>query len=180
MEDTCDASAECSQDGQTFKGIFFHHLTIFCARLPDHLVLPGDQSAIQGGGSLAEVKKWHDEQCTTYGPWIKHNANAALTTRNREGKFGMWWSAKKHALDERDAEVELPEGAVDYRNLEMPEKWKSHAVVKTHEQETSEKDSGIGTKEDLNDRNRGRTVETQGGGVAVLRALWEVVDSRHG
>ena len=26
---------------------------------------------------------------------------------------------------------------------------------------------------DLNDRGRGRTVETQAGGVAVLRAMWE-------
>ncbi len=27
---------------------------------------------------------------------------------------------------------------------------------------------------DPNNRGRGRTVETQGGGLAVLRALWEV------
>jgi hypothetical protein len=26
---------------------------------------------------------------------------------------------------------------------------------------------------DLNDRGRGRTVETQSGGVAVVRAMWE-------
>merc|ERR1711939_658691 len=29
---------------------------------------------------------------------------------------------------------------------------------------------------DLNDRGRGRTVETQGGGIMVLRALWELVE----
>jgi hypothetical protein len=33
----------------------------------------------------------------------------------------------------------------------------------------------INTTADLNDRGRGRTVETQGGGVAVLRAMWEFV-----
>jgi hypothetical protein len=37
--------------------------------------------------------------------------------------------------------------------------------------------AGFGTR-DLNDRGRGRTVETQGGGISVLRALWEIVDTR--
>lgn len=31
-------------------------------------------------------------------------------------------------------------------------------------------------QQDLNDRRRGRTVETQGGGLAVLRAYWEISD----
>ncbi|TVY39028.1 hypothetical protein LSUB1_G004579 [Lachnellula subtilissima] len=179
MEDTCDASGTCSQDGQTFKGIFFHHLTLFCARLPDHLVLPDDQAAIHTRGALAEIKKWHDAQCATYGPWIQHNANAALATRNREGKFGMWWGEKEHAPDD-DTVIETPAGAVDYRNLDMPEPWKKNTGVKTYEHEQhTRKDSGVDINKDRNDRNRGRTVETQGGGIAVLRAMWEVVDSRH-
>ncbi|KAK4697874.1 hypothetical protein P7C71_g271, partial [Lecanoromycetidae sp. Uapishka_2] len=33
-------------------------------------------------------------------------------------------------------------------------------------------------REDINDRGRGRTVETQSGGLAVLRALWKLVESR--
>jgi hypothetical protein len=174
MEDTCDASGTCSQDSQTFKGIFFHHLTLFCTHLPDHLVLP-DSIQETDGGALARVRKWHDEQCAKYGPWIRHNAKAALTTRNREGKFGMWWSAPKYALRERDAEVELPDGAVDYRNLGVLERWRGGS--KNHGAKGVANEPGIGA-EDLNDRNRGRTLETQGGGVAVLRALWEVVDSR--
>lgn len=36
-------------------------------------------------------------------------------------------------------------------------------------------DSGVvGSSSDPNERGRGRTVETQGGGLAVLRALWEL------
>ncbi|TVY35590.1 hypothetical protein LOCC1_G008240 [Lachnellula occidentalis] len=179
MEDSCDASGTCSQDGQTFKGIFFQHLTLFCARLPDHLVLPDDESAVQARGILAEVKKWHDAQCARYGPWLQHNGNAALSTRNREGKFGMWWGEKEHAPDD-DMSVEIPAGAVDYRNLDMPEPWKKNNTgVETHEHTHSGKDSDVGITGDRNDRNRGRTVETQGGGVAVLRALWEIIDSRH-
>ena len=33
-------------------------------------------------------------------------------------------------------------------------------------------------QQDLNDRGRGRTVETQSGGIAVLRAIWKLVESR--
>ncbi|KAJ2975502.1 hypothetical protein NQ176_g5486 [Zarea fungicola] len=33
LEEQCDASGTCSQDSQTFKGIYFHHLTAFCRPL---------------------------------------------------------------------------------------------------------------------------------------------------
>ncbi len=33
LEEQCDVSGTCSQDSQSFKGIFFHHLTAFCAPL---------------------------------------------------------------------------------------------------------------------------------------------------
>lgn len=33
LEEQCDASGTCSQDGQTFKGIYFHHLNAFCRSL---------------------------------------------------------------------------------------------------------------------------------------------------
>jgi hypothetical protein len=30
LQDICDVDGTCSQDAQTFKGIFFHQLTLFC------------------------------------------------------------------------------------------------------------------------------------------------------
>jgi len=173
LEDTCDARGYCSQDGQTFKGIFFHHLTLFCDHLPEHLVIPEDGTfSIEDEDTLAEIRKWHDAQCGKYGSWIRHNANAALSTKDDEGKFGMWWGApSKSSPQDGEIEVEIPEQAVDYRNQGVPEEWgKRDSSVRAE-------GKWIGVQ-DLNDRGRGRTLETQGGGVAVLRALWEVVDGR--
>jgi hypothetical protein len=120
----------------------------------------------------------HDNQCKRYGDWIRHNARAALGTVDVEGKFGMWWGASQRGHFE---EVKLPDQAVDYRNTGVPEKWKD--LKKYDGKRRSEReDVKDGEKKvearDLNDRGRGRTVETQGGGVAVLRALWELVDTR--
>ncbi|KUJ24502.1 Six-hairpin glycosidase [Mollisia scopiformis] len=185
MEEACDAEGYCSQDGQTFKGIFFHHLTLFCERLPDHLVLPGELFLSKGEndipGGPREVQKWHDENCARYGPWIKHNARAALSTLDAEGKFGMWWGAPPHSTAEPDVNVELPSKAVDYRNLGVPHEWKNKRryARETNEDDVHEDDNeGKIRIRDLNDRGRGRTVETQGGGVSVLRAMWELVDTR--
>ncbi|KAH8680074.1 glycosyl hydrolase family 76-domain-containing protein [Tricladium varicosporioides] len=201
MEEACDAPGYCSQDGQTFKGIFFHHLTLFCADLPDHLVLPGEDSTfhpILTRESLEETRKFHKKQCERYSHWIRHNAKAVLTTKDKVGKFGMWWGApigrRPGIGDGREIRVELPEMAVDYRNGGVPEDWegKSKGVVAKLtrlEMCSCEIDVvrivdgsvfvpeqyglGLGTL-DLNDRGRGRTVETQGGGVSVLRAAWEI------
>lgn len=42
MEDYCDAKAACSQDNQIFKGVYFHHLDLFCEPLPTRKALvPG-------------------------------------------------------------------------------------------------------------------------------------------
>jgi hypothetical protein len=184
LEEACDAPGYCSQDGQTFKGIFFHHLTLFCNPLPDHLVLPDKQTATD---SLEGVKKYHAKQCAKYGNWIKHNANAALTTRNKAGKFGMWWGAPIDTAAGRNIPAELPPHAVDYRNLGTPRDWNgrpfgsgNRTVDKLGEkimfQDVEVKRTEVGIM-DLYDRGRGRTVETQGGGLAVLRARWELVDS---
>jgi hypothetical protein len=174
LEEVCDAQGYCSQNGQTFKGIFFHHLTLFCASLPPHLVEPGvefDQRAFEN------VKAWHEKSCAAYGGWIKHNAIAAVGTKNQEGKFGMWWGAPK---DHRSAKTagQLPDGAVDYKNLGVPRDgvWQNGIESSMSRREEMHM-SGVMTN-DANDRGRGRTVETQGGGVAVLRALWEIVDLR--
>ncbi|RDL33336.1 Six-hairpin glycosidase [Venustampulla echinocandica] len=205
LEEACDASGSCSQDGQTFKGIFFHHLALLCAQLPDRLTLLDEgfassayQTAAQDIGVNEKVRNYHSEQCDRYGPWIKHNAKSALHTRNEIGEFGMWWNALRgDRFRDGDDMVQLPDDAVDYRNLGVPDDWKGSAVGKKienmisasvvslehseevmgGEQDTFNEERGVGVL-DLNDRGRGRTVETQGGGLSVLRALWEVVDRK--
>jgi hypothetical protein len=171
LEDYCDARAQCSQDGQAFKGIFFHHLTAFCMPLPieARFRVAWDEEEQQ---ILRDTQAWHEEHCARYGGWIRHNAKAALTTRNDQGLFGQWWGApSRNASGVEDLGVlsPLPDDAVDYRN------------GGTHSGNGGADDRGASSfphsgRRDLNDRGRGRTLETQGGGLAVLRALWEVVD----
>ncbi|KAH9833367.1 glycoside hydrolase family 76 protein [Teratosphaeria destructans] len=71
LADPCDAFGTCTQNAQTFKAAFFHHLTAFCAPLP-------------GAGS-------HEERCRGYAGWVEWNARAALRSRGDGGKFGGWW-----------------------------------------------------------------------------------------
>lgn len=191
LEEACDAGAYCSQDSQTFKGIFFHHFTAFCQRLPEHLSAPANECASTSKKSLSarsleETRQWHTSECAKYRNWIRHNANAALTTKNKEGKFGMWWGAPLLSTNDTDKipdiiDVVLPPDAVDYRNDGVPGKWKEQSRVDRKVRASgSEEKGGMNAVEgrDLNDRGRGRTVETQGGGVSLLRALWELVDTQ--
>ncbi|KAF1809401.1 Six-hairpin glycosidase [Eremomyces bilateralis CBS 781.70] len=152
LEEACDASGTCSQDGQTFKSIFFHHLTLFCAPLPLTAVAPGKTAAAD-----PEVRSLHRQSCMAYAAWVARNARAALATR-RDGKFGMWWGAKWTSEERR-----IPDGTMDLRN--------------EGEQTRGSADGSMAGRLDwdVNDRGRGRTVETQGGGVAVLRSMWEFI-----
>lgn len=182
LEDVCDAYGYCSQDGQTFKGILFHHLTLFCAPLlPQytHSVKSFDPRKFQ------DLQSWHQRNCARYGGWIRHNAEAAMSTRNDNGVYGGWWGAPVGNLSQDlPTRPDLPNQAVDYRNEGIPNDrtWRGtprsphHATMDSAADRTSNlKVQGIMPK-DPNDRGRGRTVETQGGGLAVLRALWEIVD----
>lgn len=194
LEEACDAEAYCSQNGQTFKGIFFHHLTTFCQPLPGHFTLPGSaHESTRGTYDLGQDKKLHASECAKYQGWIKHNVNGALSTRDSKGKFGTWWGAPPGPGSDSDhlpiAEVVLPDDAVDYRNGGVPRDWEQRKAkdqgtrkdgyLEVEDQEVvREKTGGDVRAEDLNDRGRGRTVETQGGGVSVLRALWELVDTK--
>lgn len=233
LEDNCDAAGDCSQDGQTFKGIFFHHFTEFCRvlrpeeeRFLSHsLALAHDQANIDIHAQYTQ----HRARCRQYRPWIEHNAQAALETRNEHGQFGMWWGqpygAHQHhsaavndddASDASDAVSKpdsgnrtyspLPRGAIDYRNhgrqgeehnADLPRPSGATGLVSADDartrayseygrrqrprsaREDSDPDragqstAGGLSPPDHNDRGRGRTVETQAGGVAVLRALYE-------
>jgi hypothetical protein len=161
LEDACDSSGSCSQDGQTFKGIFFHHLAEFCRPLQpqeERFLADAMEGSPPTGDSWDEVYQWHMERCRAYGSWIEHNAQAALMTRDSDGKFGSWWG-RPYCQLEADSIVDsstLPVDAIDYRNFG----------------DFEPSTSGFRPK-DYNDRGRGRTVETQSGGIAVLRALYQ-------
>jgi hypothetical protein len=161
LEDACDSRGTCSQDGQTFKGIFFHHLSAFCRPLQpqEKQFLADAVRKHTAHDDWVEIYEQHMKQCGTYGPWVKHNAQAALMTRDNDGKFGTWWGRSYHQLDANEFvdSSTIPDGAVDYRNADC---------------EMMSSTTGS-TSKDYNDRGRGRTVETQSGGVAVLRALYQ-------
>jgi len=180
LEEQCDWSGTCSQNGQTFKGIFFHHLTLFCSPLPTG----HDDSAL------------HQKSCDEYIDWIRHNAFAAYVTRNEHGEFGEWWgrpSRRQHDSKDEEKGMERPNSeGTDYRNEGVPwnDVWRfpeddamyrpdyDSGYDKVHRSwdDTSKAEAPL--QQDINDRGRGRTVETQSGGLAVLRALWKLVESR--
>jgi len=192
LEELCDARGACNQNGQTFKGIFFHHLTLFCEPLPRDPRIPGVSFAARGGEDAL-----HANSCKGYAAWVAHNAVMAMATRDENGGFGMWWGAPTSEDGENDVEMPIvPRGAIDYRNCRLdkqalerwgpqfylqclvggrlrgrdrPEQWEDQSVGVEAERKVAYH------QRDLNDRGRGRTVETQGGGVAVVRAMWEFV-----
>lgn len=188
IEEICDVRGDCSQDGHTFKGIFFHHLTAFCAPL-DFVTAPPPAVDEQ---RLKQIRKEHARACEAYLGWIRHNSVAALLTRDAGGRFGMWWTAgllniSLDALDLSQDDIGPGEvNAVDYRNDGVPDDpiWTASGTGVTPPKESldeehsqrplrgHEKRGAQGS--DPNTRGRGRTVETQGGGLAVLRALWEI------
>lgn len=157
LEEFCDHGVYCSQDGQTFKGIFFTHMTEFCRPLRPY---ERDQYSAFGSASFDEViYRYHLDRCAAYSKWIDHNAAAALTTRNEDGLFGMWWGLPyqtEHVTEWENLALHqsLPEDTIDHRN---PTSISQRSA----------------SNRDINDRGRGRTVETQGGGLAVLRAKWQ-------
>lgn len=180
LEEACDSNGTCSQDGQTFKGIFFHHLTLFCAPLPE-----GEKDGILWRADK-ELAALHRKSCREYGGWIRRNAEAAYETRDREGRFGMWWGARMGRWAGDDDERNRRDEGTDYRNNGVPDDdiWqlprsRSEPPVQRPLPPGQEKQSPKRTDEgesDLNDRGRGRTVETQSGGLAVLRALYRLVE----
>ncbi|KAG7421857.1 hypothetical protein Forpe1208_v000342 [Fusarium oxysporum f. sp. rapae] len=201
LEEQCDASSTCSQDGQTFKGIFFHHFTAFCSPLEPLVAKQGRTIDPRG---YRRVKGIHADACQSYLGWVKHNAHAALKTRNDDGLFGMWWGAGIYrvlATLDTDGIDHTAENATDYRNQGTPDdatwgglhrwtpgtghwspsgpKFDQHVMDSVGEDLVprggryslrEEKMKG----QDPNERGRGRTVETQVGGIALLRAYWEL------
>ncbi|CAD6568596.1 MAG: hypothetical protein ASARMPREDX12_001589 [Alectoria sarmentosa] len=195
MEELCDWSGSCSQNGQTFKGIFFHHLTLFCSPLIRREWDEDGETLLDDEDS----RQLHQKSCEEYGDWIRHNALAAYVTRNQDGEFGQWWgrsARRRRHQDEEDEEFEGPSTqGTDYRNEGVPkdEIWQ---LPEDDVMYKSDMDRDFGNAQrsrddiygsadevglrDINDRGRGRTVETQSAGVAILRALWRLVEARQG
>lgn len=177
MEESCDSSGTCSQDSQTFKGIFFHHLTLFCSPLPKTRFHSSQKEMVPVGEDLAML---HHENCHQYAAWIRHNARAAYVTRDQHGKYGTWWG-RPFRNDETNGHIgfDVPRAeGVDYRNRGVPMNslWRLQGYP-AYDKSTAGSEPGTHAAirnwdSDLNDRGRGRTVETQSGGLAVLRALW--------
>ncbi|CAN8101123.1 unnamed protein product [Discula destructiva] len=197
LEEACDSKGSCSQDAQTFKGIFFHHLTTFCGAQPSR------RDFLETSDHTNEHITLHSDRCRHYTPWLYHNAQAMLRTRNHEGKIGTWWTAGLLGLDEIPAGEDFSgmdePGAVDYRNEGVPDDpmWRQtptgvtppfspqpqseesvqkRAPEKMTPRQSARAETSESPKGDLNDRGRGRTVETQGSGLAMLRAYWEIDD----
>ncbi|KAL0935155.1 glycosyl hydrolase [Colletotrichum truncatum] len=225
MEERCDASATCSQDGQTFKGIFFHHFVTFCQHLDPADIEPGMTVNSQ---AYDQIKKAHGSACQAYLNWVEHNAKAALSSRDGEGRFGTWWGAgvfqQTMPTMETDGIPRDDPNVIDYRNYGLPHDgvwangnpdkvWapngeaqknqtKSYVFVGGQEQPGQQvlgrlsrqgprdeenadrterrKPTTAATNNDPNDRGRGRTPETQNGGMALMRAWWELVAASNG
>jgi hypothetical protein len=186
LEELCDATGSCSQDGQNFKGIFFHHFTLFCESLPLTPLIPGVTYPAD-----PELAALHRQSCKEYASWVARNAIAAMSTRDANGRFGGWWG---HTGNE-SVEIAIPVGAEDYRNrgLGDPKRWgrgwepillpptnpdiaSQSPDLESLAQSALNLQTSMIQSQDANDRGRGRTVETQGAGVAVVRAMWEFVN----
>jgi hypothetical protein len=213
LEEACDASGKCSQDSQTFKGIWMHHFAAFCSPTALEYTHP---HANLDETTIKIIKAEQSGNCRRYVGWLRHNAAAALGTRDKKGLFGMWWTAGLVHVTTVNLQLTpdaLPpyNGSVDYRNLGVPrdDVWMVQADLGPREEAQGQKSMGgqpqpqqqqqqqhvdgddsedmVGKRDkasrggtsvgDPNLRGRGRTLETQGGGLAVLRALWVV--SKH-
>ncbi|KAF3212917.1 hypothetical protein TWF191_010392 [Orbilia oligospora] len=190
LEDHCDSWGWCNQDQQAFKGIFFHHLTAFCSPHPYTKTWKSKDE------KHSPELNTHVERCKTFFPFIGRNSIAAWTTRHRNSSvFGMWWSAPlfekdpgfTDKLQSGDLEMKRDPKAVDLFNTDRGGDWeigateaevqlaRSGKVVWGKEPKNGKPITQMNRMEgDLNDRFLGRTVETQTGGIGVMRAAWEI------
>lgn len=193
MEDYCDAPANCSQDAQVFKGIYYHHLQKFCAPLPTSTSLIANLTYLASPSLAAQ----HAGECQSYVPWIQHNAYAALQTENSSGVFGGWWGASylnKTQQPWPQWAKPPPAGSWDVRNepsLLDISLWRCNPADRecaswVEEHRGVDRRGGIGfgggtgdmkrmlqdwrQKRDPDNQGRGRTVETHGAGLGVVKA----------
>ena len=173
LQDLCDVDGSCSQDSQNFKAIFFHHLTLFCEPLAmDERQLQKSHysnDSVIFIASSAQAQH-HQTRCNSYEPWILHNARHAYATRNATGVYGGWWDANDTTPTGWTSSLS---GAADVMNKGIPPNriWRlpSNPPIPTAGMTAVVNSSA--PDPDLNDRGRGRTVETQNGGLALMTCL---------
>ncbi|KAK4186479.1 family 76 putative glycoside hydrolase [Podospora australis] len=195
LEEECDLPRTCNQDSEAFKGILMHHLGTFCA--PNSTL---DLSGKIENPNQTEYDRLHGKHqvnCKLYLPWLEHNCKAVLNTRDKYGRFGGWWFPGLL----KDTNVRLlyvpPEaippnrGVDDYRNNGVPRNstmWQLEENVHTEERGKNHKRENTwpaptegfyisgeaGAPEDPSLWGRGRTLETQGSAIGLLRAHWLV------
>lgn len=174
LQDLCDVDGSCSQDSQNFKGIFFHHLTLFCQPLSeDENQQKSQNTSIIFKASSAQVQA-HEAQCGDYESWILHNARYAYATRNSTGVYGGWWDANYTIPT---GYTSTPAGAADVMNKGIPQTrlWRLASNPPVPAVGTAPVVNGSAS--DPNNRGRGRTVETQSGGLGLLTCLVNAQES---
>lgn len=169
LTEKCDAGGYCSQDGQTFKGIFMHHLATFCQPLPET------------GLFTSDTIHSHRLSCSRYRGFLIHSSNMAWITRNDAGVMGSWWGIPAGLLISSSSTRDTrPAGTADIRNMcnsgMTPEQCERDQRIQSYHKRGggSKENHSQGRRFDLNDRGRGRTVESHSGGLAALRAVLEV------
>ncbi|GAP84384.2 putative glycosyl hydrolase [Rosellinia necatrix] len=203
MEEHVDASGTASQDVQTFKGIFFHHLAAFCVAL--EAPAPETGLRVSSRAAFAATREAHASACRAYGGWLGHNVHAAMGTLDAEGRFGQWWTAGLLVGDwmgpwptlKTDGIHRRPDAAGYNGGGGYGDDEEEYGVPITADDATPrEGHAGHGRLlgygdtrqaplmakgrqrqaivEDPNNRGRGRTVETQSGGLGLLRAYWKI------
>lgn len=172
-----------------FKGIYFHHLDRFCEPLSISTPLIPGLTQVASDGLAAK----HRETCNSYIPWLEHNANAALATRDTKGVIRGWWGA--NVPDRSQAAtvfltVANPPHSIDVHNdasaLDDPlwhcngqhgcQQNGSRSDDTRQRRSTMPKIFNAGLRRrDQNDAGRGRTVETQGSGLSVVNAAFDFI-----
>ena len=153
LTEKCDPGGYCSQNGQTFKGIFMHHLTAFCQPLPKSSTL------------AIETLTTHRAACGHLRTFLRRSAMSATLTRNSKGVMGSWWGIPAGMLSsEYESHDTRPPGTMDIENMCV-------FTMKAETCEAAQRPPQAKRSKDLNDRGRGRTVESHSGGLAALRAL---------
>jgi len=132
-----------------------HHLTTFCHSFPHGIALS------------AATMRTHRISCSRYKDFIKRSANSALQTRNQHGVMGSWWGVPAGLLSSEKANHDTrPPGTLDIENMCV-------STVQAKKCEVAQR-GGKRNRGDLNDRGRGRTIESHSGGLAALRAVLEL------
>ncbi|CZT14608.1 related to glycosyl hydrolase [Ramularia collo-cygni] len=172
LEDYCDAPANCSQDNYIFKGAYFEHFDAFCKLLPTETPLVDGVTKV-APVSLAEL---HSNKCKGYESWVRHNAHAALSTRNETNIMGEWWGASylnKTQSRQSDLAIPPPAGSVDIMN----EPWLLNSPIWecSGRGECSILGLRLGSYRKRDHKRQAsegqvRTVETQAQGLSVVRA----------